>query len=157
MKISQYNKQQKTTNFTAWICLNLARNSIYRLRELELAPFGLTVEQSIILSILINNGGAATSKTIEELTLRQHHSISSLVNRMIRMKLVTKGKNPGSTKTKIFITENGASLYQNVPIRSLESVFSSLEDSDRMQFSECLNALFVKAGELLGLSGQQSS
>lgn len=152
MRIRKYDKQQGITDFTTWRFLNLARNSIYRLRELELAPFGLTVEQSITLSILINRGGAASSKTLEELTLRQHHSISTLVNRMIKIKLVNKSKISDRKKNEILISEYGASLYKKVPICSLESVFSSLKEIDRKQFSDCLNALLKKARDLLGIS-----
>jgi hypothetical protein len=65
-----------------------------------LAQFGLTVEQSMILSLLTNRGRSATPKMIEEFTMRQYNSISALINRMIRMNLVSKRKIPQSKKLK---------------------------------------------------------
>jgi len=150
--VDNLNKQQETTEFGTWKYLNLARNSIYRLRELELAPFGLTVEQSIILSILINSGGASSSKVLEDLTLRQHHSISTLVNRMIKTKLVNKRSISESKKPEIFITEYGECKYKNVPVHCLRTVFSPLNAEDREKLNHDLNVLLKNARDLLGIS-----
>jgi DNA-binding MarR family transcriptional regulator len=131
---------------------NLARHSVYRLRELELAQFGLTVEQSIILYLLISRGGSTTAKTIEDLTLRQHHSISTLINRMIKTRLVAKKKNRDSKKFEILITQHGEDLHKKVPIHSIEMVFSSLKDKDRERLYTYLSTLLDKARDFLGLS-----
>ncbi len=146
------NENRKITTQSTWMLFNLTRNSVYRLRELELAQFGLTVEQSTILSILINRGGATTVKTIEYLTLRQHHSISTLVNRMIKMNLVTRYKSPDSKKFEILITEYGEDLYKKVPIRSMEMLFSTLKLKERERLYNYLNTLLARARDLLGLS-----
>jgi MarR family transcriptional regulator, 2-MHQ and catechol-resistance regulon repressor len=147
-----YTEYQSITESTTWKILNLTRNAIYRARELELARFGLTVEQSMILSLLSNRGGSATSKTIEDLTMRQHNSISALINRMIKTKMVTKKKNPDNKKTEILITRYGEELYKKVPIHSLEMVFSSLTEEDNAQLFHYLNILLNKARDLLGIS-----
>ena len=68
-----------------WVLLERARFAISRLRELELAQFGVTIEQASILNIITKNGGAVTAKDIEDVTMRQQHSISSLVNGMIKL------------------------------------------------------------------------
>jgi DNA-binding MarR family transcriptional regulator len=140
------------TEYLTWMAFNLARNSVYRLRELELAQFGLTVEQSTILYLLINHGGSVTAKTFEYLTLRQHHSISTLVNRMIKMNLVTKNKSPDSKKIEILITQHGEDLYKKVPIHSMEMLFSSLKVKDRERLYAYLNVLLEKARSLLGIT-----
>jgi len=143
---------RNTKEYTTWMILNRARNSIYRVRELELARFGLTVEQSGILSILTNRGGSATSKTIEDLTLRQHNSIFTLVNRMIKMDLIEKRINQGNNKFEFLITKHGESLHIKVPVHSMESIFSSLKGKDRELFVYHLNLLLKRARDLLGLS-----
>jgi DNA-binding MarR family transcriptional regulator len=152
MDNKKYIERQSITEYTTWKILNRTRNSIYRVRELELAQFGLTVEQSMILSLLNNRGGSATSKTIEDLTMRQHNSISALINRMIKMNLVTKKKNLDNKITEILITKYGDDLYKKVPIRSLEMVFSSLKEKDNERLFKYLNTLLKKARDLLGIS-----
>jgi DNA-binding MarR family transcriptional regulator len=145
-------ESQSITGPMTWKILNLARNAIYRVRELELAQFGLTVEQSMILSLLSNRGGSATSKTIEDLTMRQHNSISALINRMIKTNMVAKKKNLNTKKTEILITQHGEDLYKKEPIHSLEMVFSSLTEEDNEQLLNFLNTLLNKARDLLGIS-----
>jgi DNA-binding MarR family transcriptional regulator len=152
MDNNKYTEHESIKEYTTWKILNRARNSIYRLRELELAPFGLTVEQSVILSLLSNLGGSTTSKAIEDLTMRQHHSISTHINRMIKMNLVTKKINPATKKTEILITRHGENLYNKVPVHSLELVFSSLKGKERERFFHYLNTLLNKARDLLGIS-----
>jgi DNA-binding MarR family transcriptional regulator len=147
-----YTEFQSITEYTTWKVLNLTRNSIYRVRELELSQFGLTVEQSMILSLLSNRGGSATSKKIEDLTMRQHNSISALINRMIKTNMVTKKKNPDNKKTEILITRYGEDLYKKVPVHSLDMVFSSLKEKDNEQLFNYLNTLLNKARDLLGIS-----
>jgi DNA-binding MarR family transcriptional regulator len=147
-----YDEAKNPTNFELWMVFNRTRNSVYRLRELELAQYGLTVEQSAILSVLINLGGSTTAKTIEYLTLRQHHSISTLINRMIKMHLVTKKKSPDSKKSEILITKHGEDLYNKVPMHSIEMVFSSLKAKDRERLYSYLNSLLERGRDLQGLS-----
>jgi DNA-binding MarR family transcriptional regulator len=152
MDNKKYTELESTKEYTTWKILNRSRNSIYRVRELELAQFGLTVEQSVILSLLNNLGGSATSKTIEDLTMRQHHSISTHINRMIKMNLVTKKKDPDNKKNVIMISRHGENLYKKVPIHSLEIVFSSLKEKERERLFNYLNILLKKARDLLGIS-----
>jgi DNA-binding MarR family transcriptional regulator len=152
MQNKKYNEHQSITEFATWNVFNRTRDSIYRVRELELAQIGLTVEQSMILSLLINRGKSATPKTIEDYTMRQYNSISALINRMIRMNLVAKRKNPESKKTEIVITRHGQDLYSKEPIHSLEEVFSSLKEKDRERLFKYSNILLKKARDLLGIS-----
>jgi DNA-binding MarR family transcriptional regulator len=149
---NEYDKAKNHTDFELWMLFNRTRNSVYRLRELELAQFDLTVEQSAILHFLISRGGSITAKTIEYLTLRQHHSISTLINRMIKMRLVTRKKSPDSKKFEILITKHGGDLYQKVPIFSIEMVFSPLNANEKERLYAGLNTLLETARDLMGLS-----
>ena len=157
MHNKKFTEYQSITEHTTWKIFNRTRNSIYRVRELELAQFGLTVEQSMILSLLINRGRSATPKMIEEYTMRQYNSISALINRMIKMNLVAKRKNPKSKKTEILITRYGETQYNKVPIHSLEMVFSSLKEKDRERLFSYLDKILKKARDLLGLTSTQFS
>jgi DNA-binding MarR family transcriptional regulator len=151
-------KQQKTTSnayltdYGMWIYIDHARFAVYRLRELELAPYGLTVEQNSVLTVLINEGGSATTKKIEEITLKQHHSISTLINRMIKINCVAKQKSTSGKGYEFYITKEGRALNKKVPVTSLEMVFSALNIEEKKQLSRLLDIVFEKTRNILGLS-----
>lgn len=66
--------------FKLWILFNNTFFAISRAREIEIAKFGLTHEQAILIYTLIKNGGSATLGEIAESTVRQYHSVSSWLN-----------------------------------------------------------------------------
>ena len=124
-----------------WSLLDRAHFAISRLRRLELAQLGLTIEQSSILYILNNRGGCATTRELEDITMRQHHSISSLMNRMTRMGLIKKEKSERSKRFNIVLTWEGRALSIKAPIVSLQMTFSSLSVGDKLRLAGILNTL----------------
>jgi MarR family transcriptional regulator, 2-MHQ and catechol-resistance regulon repressor len=134
-----------------WSLLDRTRFAVARLRELELAHYGLTIEQASILHILTRQGGSSTAKELEDVTMRRQHSVSALLNGMVKMGLVSKVRNPGEKKFQISITPAGETLYNKVTISSLEKTFSSLESADRDQLVDCLYPLLERGRYLLGI------
>jgi len=143
------------SDYELWTALDAAGFAVSRLRELELAQFGITLEQSLILIIIQHCGGSTTTKEIEYLTLRQHHSISTLINRMQNAGLVYKEKGPGDKRYRIYMTEEGKSLFGKVTGVSIEVVFSKLSLSEKLEFARSLRSLHKKARTLLGIPRQQ--
>lgn len=133
-----------------WSLFDRAHFAVARLRELELAQHGLTIEQASILYILTRLGGRATVKELENETMRQHHSISVLVNGMTRMGLVYKIKDTDNRRYRITISEEGQALYGNVTTASIKESFSVLSDQEQAQLKNYLFALLIKSRELLG-------
>ena len=88
----QYTDINNMTDTDLWCLLVRTWYAISRLRELELAQFGLTIEQSSILKIIYVRGGRSTAKELEYLTMRRQHSISTLINRMHKRGLIDKKK-----------------------------------------------------------------
>jgi DNA-binding MarR family transcriptional regulator len=144
-----------TSDYELWTTLDAAGFAISRLRELELAQFGLTLEQSLILIIIEHCGGSTTTKEIEYLTLRQHHSISTLINRMCRVGLVYKEKSPAEKRYRIFMSKEGESLLSKVTEDSIEIVFSNLSVNEKLQFTGYLRSLHRQARNLLGVPHKQ--
>jgi DNA-binding MarR family transcriptional regulator len=138
-----------TSDYELWALLDATGFAISRLRELELGQFGLTIEQAAILKFLQTVGRPTTVKEIEDLTLRQQHSISILINRMDKMGLVTKERRPGEKSSRILITDLGRSLLRNVTTTSLKKVFSVLTSRDRPRFACSLRSLHEQARRLL--------
>ena len=124
---------------------------ISRARELELANFGLTLEQAILLHNLIKMGGSATLDEIAENTMRQYHSVSTLVNRMARSGLVKKVRYSDKKKFQVSITDQGSETYRKATCHSLNIIYSVLSPEDKKQFAEYLQLLYDKARNLLGL------
>lgn len=143
------------SDFELWKLLDHARFMIGRLREMELAAFGLTPEQSHVLDILANSGGVTTINEIVRITQRQHHSISTLINRMSRQGLVSKKKDPSDQrKYSVLITARGRSLTGQISRRSILDSFSALSPQDKEVLDGYLRALLQQAYQLHGKGNQ---
>jgi DNA-binding MarR family transcriptional regulator len=139
-----------------WSLFDRTRFAIGRLRELELARYGLSIEQSAVLYIITNWGGSAVAKDLENSTMRQHHSISSLINGMNKTGLVRKVKTAGEKRFTIEITEEGHNFYSQATTVSLQETISVLSVKDRQQLIAFLVALLENSRRLLGLPQDES-
>jgi DNA-binding MarR family transcriptional regulator len=144
--------QDRVSSYELWSSLDAAGFVISRLQVLELAQFGITQEQYLVLSILGRRQGSTTTKDLEIMMMRQHHSISTLINRMSLSKLVDKEKHAGEKRYRIFMTEEGKALYGRVTTTSIEMVFSCLTDEEKKQFSDYLRLLHSNVRQLLNVS-----
>lgn len=138
-------------NFELWILLDHARFAISRARELELARVGLTPEQAMILHTLKILGGSATMSEISDITLRQHHSVSTLVNRMTKQGLLKKTKSPKDKKYQVVVTEKGNKVYGAITRQSIEMTFSALKSKEKQEFASSLQKLIDQTRDLLGV------
>jgi DNA-binding MarR family transcriptional regulator len=118
---------------------------------MELARVGLTIEQAAILDLLHEVGGSTSAGEIERITMRQHHSISILINRMIRFGLLGKEKVPGKKRQTIFVTDSGKDALGKLPMGSIHSVFGPLTATERRSLAVSLSALHEKSRQLLGM------
>ena len=144
-------KKLPLNRFELWQLFNNTNFAISRARESELAKFGLTLEQAILLNTLIKNGGSATLDEIAERTIRQYHSVSTLVKRMTKSGLVKKVKYSDKKKFEVSITDKGYEIYSKIPPNSLEMIFSVLSIQDQESLATILQSLKLRARNLLGL------
>ena len=140
------------SDYNLWSLLERSRFAIARLRELELARFGLTLEQASILHIFKNRRHPMTIGELEDITMRQPHSISTLVNRMVSAGLLNKERSPDSKKFQVTATREAQDLFNGVTFASLQLTLSSLEARDQQHLDEILDRLLKKARHLLGVS-----
>ena len=134
-----------------WVLFDRTHFAVARSRLLELAQFHLTKEQAQILYVLRFYGGSTNMTQIAAFTMRQRHSVSTLVDRMEKVGLVKKVKVPNKKGYKVIITNKGRERYQKVTIKSIEMIFDSLSAADRRKLQESLNMLQNKARNMLGL------
>jgi DNA-binding MarR family transcriptional regulator len=133
-----------------WSLLDFVRFAISRIRSIELAPLGITVEQAALLHFVQQRGGVTTAKQIEELTFRQHNSVSASINRMCRLGLITRHPAPRKRSKEIILTRSGKSILSAMPMDSLKAVFGACKIRERRALSDCLHILLGRAKELLG-------
>jgi len=150
-------KRNRLSNYRLWMYLNTVSFTISRLRELELAHFGITVEQSSILKVLIDSGKPVTSKYLENATLRQHHSISTIINRMMKLNLVDRERKPGEKSSRIFLTDNGRLVLSQMTTKAIDVTFCVLSDTEKQSLTACLHLIYAKARDLLGMPNMVSS
>jgi DNA-binding MarR family transcriptional regulator len=136
-----------------WTLLDRTRFAISRLRGLELARFGLTIEQASILNIL-DKRESTTAKDLENLTMRRQHSISSLLKGMIKMGVVTRLKADEEKCFRIIFTPQGEQLYQSLTVTTLEDIFSVLTEDEKVAMAGYLELLLNRARYLLGIAYQ---
>jgi DNA-binding MarR family transcriptional regulator len=131
--------------------LSCAGFAIYKLREMELAKFGVTIEQSSILHIVFNNGGTMTIKEIIDETMRQPNSVYILLNKMVKMGLINKSRGSKSENALASLTKQGKSLLEKITSISLEEIFSVLREKDKIALMDILNRLLTQSRYLLGI------
>ena len=136
-------------NMSLYILLDQARDAIAKCREMELNHFQLTRVQASVLYILIRENRGMSISEISNWNLKELHSVLSLVNRMSKIGLVTKNKENG--KIKIAITEAGINAYISSTRRSIEMIFSSIDDTEKKQLENTLKKIRSKGRELLGI------
>jgi DNA-binding MarR family transcriptional regulator len=142
-----------STDYDLWSLLDATGFAISRLRRIELARIGLTIEQSVILDLLSRSEGMSTAKDIENVTMRQHNTVSNLVNRMVKLGLVRKEKSLTRKGNIIVVDETGRALFENMPTGSIEGVFGVFKINERNRFASSLNKLHSMARKLLGGPG----
>lgn len=140
-----------TRNFKLWVLLDNTAFAVARNRDLELKHYGLTPAQASILYTLENNNGQATQNEISQLTMRQHHSVSTLINRMVDQGLVEKVQLPNKNRSQVSITKKGSEIYTNTSRSSMEMIFSVLSEEEKELYNNILKKLLKKARNLLGI------
>lgn len=143
-------KQNLEIDIYLWVLLQRARSVATRVRNLELAQFGLNIEQMSILHSLLINGGSASVNEIAKNVVRQKNSVTTLIDRMSRAGLVKKERPKGEKKFRISLTSKGLDLLNIVPKKSIGMLFANFKKKDKEQFVKYLEAVTTTGLELLG-------
>lgn len=142
------------SDFELGILFECTRSTYARTRELELAQYGITPEQAAVLCTLQFKGGSATNDEIANLTIRQYHSVASIVNRMEKNGLVKKSKNENNRKFVVSITKKGTSKYSPIPRNSIRIFFKDLSPEEKQQLANILRKMMVRGRKMLGLDSK---
>jgi len=133
-----------------WGLLEHSNSLISRARELELAQYGITMEQMAVMHALLISDGSATIEEIAAIIVRQHNSVSTLVDRMCKINLVEKEKKPRQKKYTVRITDNARKIVSAIPRKSIEMFFADLAPEEKDQLATYLEKLITTGHEVLG-------
>jgi len=124
---------------------------MHKVRQKELAPFGLNRFQAAVLQVVYDHGGKAKSNEIARQILRERHSAHELLRRMEKQGLI-KGIDDVRRKNGVSfeLTAKGLAAYRQVVKRRIEhKIFSSLSKKQRDQLTISLRTLYSAASEIL--------
>jgi DNA-binding MarR family transcriptional regulator len=138
-------------NYEFWGLFIRINKLIAKARDIELAKYGITREQSHILHILHSKGGSSTLNELATLGLVNHNATSTLVIRMEKLGLVERIKTPDSRHFQINMTEKGRAVFEGMPRASVEMIFSELTLNEKKMIAPCLLKLEKRTRELLGM------
>ena len=137
--------------FNAFLLLLKTRRALFRTREMELYPLGITPEQCEILYILKIKKEGISQKEIARLVLKEPHSVSSIIDRMMAKGLVKKTKDSKQKNlVRIFLTTKGKDMHECSSRReSVHNVMSVLSEEELSRLYEYLEKLLNKGIEEL--------
>ena len=144
-------KYNANNDHDLWSLFAITMETIARVRNIELAQYGVTREQSLVIHLLHNSNGSSTLNQLASSAMRKHNSMSTLVKRMAKADLVQIKKNPEGSQYTILLTEKGKKIFEEMPLVSIEMTFAALSAEEKMRMKDYLDRLQSKARGLLGL------
>ena len=153
------NKKRKTddnllSDYSIWGLFADTMECIARARTMELTKYGLTREQSHVLRIIYEMERPVTMYEIATHVLRKHNSVSTIIKRMERNKLVKCTRLSGDRQYQISLTAKGRELFRKMPTNSITMAFSSLSSEEKKAFVASLDKLYTGVRDMLGLDYQ---
>ncbi len=123
---------------------NLNRAVLLFRRELvrALEEYGMTPEQWMIMAALWTTGRPINQSEIAQLTMKDKHSVSRIIQRLERDGWIDKKNNPHDARiTIIRPTKKGQSLKEKVPERLNEHFEKILSDFGEKEWEELIVSL----------------
>jgi len=141
-----YTLSSKDDLFNLFLLLLKTRRSLFRAREMELNTIGLTPGQCEIMYILKATGEKATQSDMARMTLREQHTISSIIDRMVKKGFIEKSKNPKQRNlVKLKITKKGKEAQKCAKKReSVHNIMLVLNEEERSQLYGYLERLLSR-------------
>jgi DNA-binding MarR family transcriptional regulator len=127
-----------------WLILGHIRQALTKARERELLAYDITPEQADTLFCVQVLSDEATLNTLSRCMLREHHTVSALINRMEAKGLVSKVVPASKRKvsTRVRLTKKGKSAYRLTADRqTIHRAMSVLSSEEKMQLRRILEKL----------------
>ena len=141
------------TNYRAWALLNQTRHAIYQIVGKELRSLGISPAQGAMLLVIKSINPSPSLGQIGRLLIREHNSVSVLLNKMLRQGLVSKMKDPDRKNvTRVALTDKGRKVCKLVmSSETIPRIFSCLSEKESQQLISNLDKLLDQAHKELGI------
>jgi MarR family multiple antibiotic resistance transcriptional regulator len=138
-------------NEIAWWEMSVTSLVLQRAWEMELARVGLTVPQTLVLTIVQSSPEPITPMKLSKLMHREPHTISALLTRMEAQGLVKKERNlERGNWVRVSLTKNGKEAYERQAVaRKVRNITTCLSKQELGALNKMNKKLRAKGVELL--------
>ena len=152
------NSQLENSDEKLWTLLQQAYDAIAKVRNFELEQQGSSLMQAAVLETIKTIGEPVSTVQVQKQFIREHHTISALLERMEKRGLLHSTPNPAQKRGSLYsLTEKGNELLeQSRDISTISKIFASISDQDKRRFTERLLKLRDQALKELVLQKAKS-
>jgi DNA-binding MarR family transcriptional regulator len=138
--------------FILWILVAQTKDAVLKARQRDYSQFNINNERRAVLWCIQNNGGQATPVEISRQLFHELHSVTEMLERMIKEGLVKKYKGTGRSRSVIKLTRKGLEVFnQSFHNDTDRRIFSVLSKKDRQKLFTSLLKVRNKAINELGI------
>jgi DNA-binding MarR family transcriptional regulator len=147
---------QAVRGLSEWIILYQAYNAVFKVQELGLLPYNLSLPQLHVLTLLTYAGGELTTGEIGRAMVKASQTITGLVDRLEIQNLVERRFDRSDRrKTWVRLTDAGRERFAKAfpaASRQGEELFSVLKDDELTALRTVASKLRETALKRLGVS-----
>lgn len=135
----------------AWAEMSVTSTILRRAWEMELAQVGLTVPQTLVLTIVQGSPEPITPMKLSRLMHREPHTISALLTRMEAQGLVKKERNlERGNWVRVSLTKKGKEAYERQLVaRRVRNITECLSKQELDALNKINRKMRAKGVELL--------
>jgi DNA-binding MarR family transcriptional regulator len=128
-----------------WVLLTQAGEATCKARQQELNQYGISSIQANLLHTIKYLGEEATPVNLSKKLIREHNSITTILQRMEAKGLIKRKKNKkteGRSRIKIVLTEKGEKITEMSTKReSIYDIFSCISEEERPKLMAYLRTI----------------
>ena len=135
---------QSDIDYRLWVLIGRVRDTILKLRSVELARQHVSPVEAYALIVLGDiDAESATTAELSRRMNRRHWTATALLHRMAKKGLVRRAKvSPSSRMWHIQLTPDGkAAREQALRLTSIHAAMAGLSDEDKIQFESFLKTV----------------
>ena len=145
-------------DYNLWVLLHQVSDIIFNARESELQQYGLPATQAEVLFVIKAIGDKVTPAQISRMIFRRPHSVSGIIDRMVKAGFVKKTKNLHKKNLiRVTLTAKGEEAYkQALKRKSIPKIMSALSEAERQKLKSLLETLRNKGLKELGIDPKKA-
>jgi DNA-binding MarR family transcriptional regulator len=145
-------------DYNLWVLLHQVSDIIFNAREEELQQYGLPATQAEVLFVIKAIGDKTTPAQISRMIFRRPHSVSGIVDRMVKAGFVKKTKDLHKKNLiRVTLTAKGEEAYkQALKRKSIPRIMSALSEAERQKLKSLLETLRNKGLKELGIDPKKA-